>query len=554
MPGAEGNRRRRRSGRLHPAPRGDGNCPALGNGEALGSDDPDWSYALDDDESAADAGSEGEIPVEPYDEEAWAESWRPQLPADGETALDRSCAELNRLLFDEGPSDPGRIAEIGAAILSDPEPENVDRATGVEQWLAQAILAAPPRSDPLIDPAIARFRWDKAGKSWRRDHDADAVLRRRQDVRFLAGCEHPFHRHHAAVTELRGPPRERVDLRALNITRQVKDFLAEMDSDHPGLYRDFDQATLDWWRSYFQGRHLPVDFWAIIFVVPVAFSFLFAIFLTGRPGNPLLGLLFYPVALLFTFGLLWLIADLTARARERADRRMYEESAGGAEWLVLASLALPVAAALLPDWPGVGWAFALASFVLLAGAHWLGPTSGPFDFYPSKQAYMPAMAFVVSLAMPVALPMPVVAGLIVPLGVMCWLAYWGADSVRALLLPDARRRELTAMLAAALLLLGYGFLLWFVDSDWPPDAYMLVLVPVIIVAAHLAMSASMVETPWLEWPIRTVAILFYFFVSALFWGAGQSFILTLCVYAFAYTFVKLSVSIHHRLSFAAETA
>jgi hypothetical protein len=511
-------------------------------------DDFDWE--LETDEVDPDSGSTEIVDSDDGGSE-FHERWRAEIPPDRKTALDRHCSELDRLLFDDEESDPVRIAEAGEAILADPELHNVDRATEVEQWLAQAIIQSAPRSNSLVEPAIRRFGWRKAGKSWRREHDVDDVLARSRDLHFLATCSKPFQRHHGAVRELRGPARDRVAIRELNLTREVMDFLEVMDRDHPGLYRDFDEAKLGWWRSYFHNRHWPVDFWPAMVFVPPFLCLLAAIVAASFHRTPLLGLPFLPVAIPVTLGGLWLAGDLSARARAKAERRMYDETATGAEWIVLSSLVLPAVAALGPSDSGFAWALAASSLVLLAGAHWLGPTAAPFDLIVPKRAFLPGLAFIVWLVGAFVLAPSDVPRFAVPMGVTCWLSYWGADSVRSLLAPS-RLRQAAAMLTALVPLLASAWLVADAHSTWPPIPYLAVLVPVSLVSAHLATSASLVPVPWVEYVVRLAVFLLYFVLARFFWEIGQVAVLGLCVYGLASAIVQLAVSIIYLKSVAIE--
>lgn len=506
----------------------------------------DSDLLTDSDDLPIEDGFADEFPEATDETEDWDRQWRPSLPPDGKSALDQACAELERLLFDEDQADAGRIAQLGAAILADPELENVDRLTAVEQWLAQAIPASSPRSDPLIGPAIARFGWDKVGRTWRRDFDVDEVLSRRRDLRWLAACSRPLERHHAAIAELRGPARERINLRELGLTREVRDFLYEMDQDHPSLCRNFDEAKLAWWRAYFRGRHLPVDFWPLLILIPPTLTFAALIFVAVLRGNLLAGLLFYPFAVLLTAGAMLLTEEISARARERAERRMYDDSPGGAEWIVLGAMLLPPASILGLNISALGWSLAAASLAMLAAAHWLGPASSSLDFMfvpDFKEPALPTAAFIASIAIALALAPPMVPALILPVGVMCWLAYWGADAVAALLTRHSRWFQVTAMLAASALVLGSAVIVYFAHTDWPLPAYSTVLIPVALVAAHLATSASLVAVILIEWPIRLIALILYFVVGRFFAELGQTVVLGLCVYGIAVAIVKLGVSL-----------
>lgn len=200
---------------------------------------------------AAAASDLAETDGTPEDEEAdggddffdW-DQWdvRPAPPAEG--AVGTLCRDLDAALTGEAAPAPERVAALGDAILTHPELGHIDRAREVEQWLADAIAGSFPRSDPLVDPAIDHFGWDKGG-SLRRDWAVERVVRRSDDLRYLAEVSQPFHGHNAALEELKGPPRRRLGLWQLGRAADVRKFLAVLD-ERDTIAADLDPESLAW--------------------------------------------------------------------------------------------------------------------------------------------------------------------------------------------------------------------------------------------------------------------------------------------------------------------
>lgn len=99
----------------------------------------------------------------------------------------------------------------------------------------------------------------------------------------------------------------------------------------------------------------------------------------------------------------------------------------------------------------------------------------------------------------------------------------------------------TVMLAAMAMIIG-------VSADPPPT--LLVSVPLAVLLQHLVLAATPNYLAWLEWPLRTVAILFYLTVPAFrdqtYEGLGR-FTLAVMLYLVVFCLVKIVTALFQRL-------
>jgi hypothetical protein len=513
-------------------------------------EDDECSFDPASADEAVDGGEADNGEEDEFDSDQYLEHVRPPLPAERHTAVDAACAELDRLLFGEVDADPQRVGELGRMLLAAPELENVDRLNDIEQWLIQAIAGAAPRSDPLIAPSVARFGWDKAGRHWRREFDLEAILQRREDLKFLARCRDERNLHHRALEELSGPPRDRIGLRDLAIARDVSAFLEIVDREHPSLHNDMNPETVDWWRSYFHRRHMPGEFWGLLGLGTFGISASAAIPVMNGQLNPWWGLSLGLAAAPITFGIILLVAELGARLRERAARR-WDDAAQGRSWsvwLVIASLLLPVILALAPNIALITWSGTAAAALLLVSLLW-SIWSHPADFWLlPKLVFLPFLAALISTQMAVILEAPDTARLLPPLFALAWIGYLGSDAIQQSLLNMGAGGRRAWILVSLLLTLASGVLLADDSIPWPPADLTLVLVPVALIAVHLATSASPVDTHVAEWPLRLVAVLFYFSSGTFQVQFGQGLLLTFCVYGLAYAALRAGFALKHELT------
>jgi hypothetical protein len=91
---------------------------------------------------------------------------------------------IEQMLFGDAPYDPDELRETATALFAHPALDRITLAESVENWAVQVILKSSPRSDPMLDPAIARFGWAENLHHWQRPRVLDWILERRRDAEF----------------------------------------------------------------------------------------------------------------------------------------------------------------------------------------------------------------------------------------------------------------------------------------------------------------------------------------------------------------------------------
>lgn len=141
---------------------------------------------------------------QPGPEEQWVDqgeqAWVPPLPDDG-NELYRS---FDHLLFGLDGADPDREALLAATrdILAHLADESIDRAARVELWLAESVLAAIPRSNPILYMLVTHFGWDRAAGRIDQPYVFSEVVRRMEIYLVVDQVSQPGHRLHSAWKDL----------------------------------------------------------------------------------------------------------------------------------------------------------------------------------------------------------------------------------------------------------------------------------------------------------------------------------------------------------------
>jgi hypothetical protein len=297
---------------------------------------------------------------------------------------------------------------------------------------------------------------------------------------------------------------------------QVSDFLALLH-DRPTLESDLDAASVAWWRDHFAGPHLPRRFgwWWSGLAILIAVAGLIAV-------NPAADPLLVFVALLCpaaggSFAAIWAWAQFAAWRRRERDRHWEREPAPGTALYASLALALPLLLAFLPPvWPAAALSIVLSAIlgwnILRSG--WISPEWGEPNNRP--RVFLPAVAAICGTAGAIQLTPAGAALLGFPLLLAAWSGsyYYGAlrQSVAAL----AVRRRMALVLAAAVLLLLAATALGVTSDLEVRPAFVLALLPVAIIGAHLAGAFSYVDVHNFEWPLRFLLAIAYFAARS-FW-------------------------------------
>lgn len=452
--------------------------------------------------------------------EAYFAGYRPSPPVLADDELAELCARIDGLLFDEGGDEADsseRIGRAGRALLKAPALEQVDAAAAVEQWLAQAIAAAAPRSDPLGVPAINHFGWHRGGAGWNRPADVDAVLARYADRVWMVGPAADL--HVKALAELTGPPRSALGWSQLGLIGDVTRFLKAVRGDHPSVLQDLNSDSVAWWDAYLAGRRPPQHFWMLVLPVPamIACVVIGIVGATGSLNWPRAAFI-YGGCVLAAVALIAVHSEMRMRAHARRDRPDRGQSAADLGWAPLL-LALPFLVwAYVAAGPGPmgGLGGFLEGFVfggIAVGAGiwgwWKSALEETDDAeLQRRRRGFPIVAGLAGLFVALAAPGVHAALAPLPLAVLCAMGWQGYDAMAQ---ANARleARRWTAGVAALLIAhvaVGAALVLTLPDAAVPA----MLAVPVLLIAQHWLLAGRSRELGVIEWAVRVVAVIVFF--------------------------------------------
>lgn len=164
------------------------------------------------------------------------------MPAVAAEKLDR----IDALLFSAAePEDEGELERLTRTIL-DESPDHIESVRWLESWVADRIVQAMPRSDPMIDPAVAHYRWDQ-GSELGRAPMVDYILQRRDDRVFEIDLATNARDYALVLESLRGPPEEVGGRRARWLMPRVEYLLSYLQVYRPTVLRGLDEENVRLW-------------------------------------------------------------------------------------------------------------------------------------------------------------------------------------------------------------------------------------------------------------------------------------------------------------------
>ena len=224
-------------------------------------------------------------------------------------------AALNRLQACLRPGvAPEAVAAAFDTVIRSPAMETIDVRRDTEERVAWILSRNMPRSDPVIDLAVAHFNWDSRDTHRRLPRGASQVLQRQKDIGLLRALAARNHTHHKAFKTLSAPPRP-ITIRSRLLSpakpEAIAAFLSDVVRRQPSLRNDLNADAIAAWQSFLARPHLANwGIWALLLsgpalligllcltVVPAAFRDL-GIFTTLPP-------IFALAALAYTFGVDW---------------------------------------------------------------------------------------------------------------------------------------------------------------------------------------------------------------------------------------------------------
>lgn len=194
-------------------------------------------------------------------------------------------AELRRrtAALDAGLRGPwhGDAAALTAqldAILAAPAMIEIAVRDSIENWLADLLADAVPRSDPVLRHAIDAFGWEEEGNHppavWR-------ILARIDEWRVIQSLrrgDHALSPGWTALTRADAPGwQRRIATLQPGIAAKVRQLFDLADYQTPGIAHSFDPGAAQWWRAHVeQPRFGFVDLAAILLGIGAAVVFALA--------------------------------------------------------------------------------------------------------------------------------------------------------------------------------------------------------------------------------------------------------------------------------------
>ncbi len=158
--------------------------------------------------------------------------------------------QLHRyVLAPESRATWDEIAALSEQVLADPAMLSLDHSENVERFFAETITQGTPRSDPMIEPAIARFRWNAPETELRRPPIVNWILQRLEDRYFEIGLPNEKYRYARLLAKLRRPPPRQwwSVVSAWWLGPRMEFLIAYLQANHPTILPGVRRETLDWW-------------------------------------------------------------------------------------------------------------------------------------------------------------------------------------------------------------------------------------------------------------------------------------------------------------------
>ena len=198
----------------------------------------------------------------------------PTEPDPAEVALAALRRDLINALGNPATT-PAELRQILEALLASPALMSVDQHAQTEGWLAGLIGFSQPRTDPLIEPAVAFFHWDE-GRVGPKSNVGAKVVARRDDLKFRASARLAGSPFQPAFHALTRRPRT-WGLLANRITpgldEKVRRLLGIVRTERPGLMSTLEPRAVAWWEAHLSRPRLgPIAIWVVL-VLPALLAF-----------------------------------------------------------------------------------------------------------------------------------------------------------------------------------------------------------------------------------------------------------------------------------------
>jgi hypothetical protein len=165
-------------------------------------------------------------------------------------------ARIERMLFGDEAYDADALGEAAAALFAHQALDRIVMAESIQNWAINAIVNSAPRSDPLIEPAIARFGWDQNLTDWRRAPVLDWILDRRRDAQFERDLI-AFDPKYADVLAALRTPGAPAGKPAWTVADGVRAFLYHARLQNPTSIALCDHDAVAWWDNFLRSPTFP---------------------------------------------------------------------------------------------------------------------------------------------------------------------------------------------------------------------------------------------------------------------------------------------------------
>ncbi len=178
--------------------------------------------------------------------------WEPERQPATEAAQER----IVQLLWGDAPiaEIEVELVELTHTILTAPEMENIDHASGVEDWMASIIAQSIPRSDAMARVAVPHFGWADQVDNWRTRYGVAQAAARLSDIEALDRLERSEHRWHQAWTLLKQPPPDAVGWKRVAKHREaIIALMASIRHHNPALEAELNVDHVAQWEPAIAG-------------------------------------------------------------------------------------------------------------------------------------------------------------------------------------------------------------------------------------------------------------------------------------------------------------
>lgn len=155
------------------------------------------------------------------------------------------------------------LGDLTLRLIAQAEMATVDVQDDAEEWLVATIADNVPRSDAMIRPANAQYRWHLRRYGERRPSRASILIDRLRDLSFAElHVLREGGRHHQAYLALQAMPVQgfmrRPDIAAL---ASLPPFFRETGDDPRVATVTFDEEIVEAWHQAVRRHHLAIDHW-----------------------------------------------------------------------------------------------------------------------------------------------------------------------------------------------------------------------------------------------------------------------------------------------------